>query len=198
MMRQNDYFTTEDMKRHGIGIWNRVREKLRSEGYRIVDGYGMFTHAVDGRHYIELTKEGNLIHTKEKPKGLNMDIAKYLGLNNGIKPLKLKTGTDPEVIRQAFKFLVGHGFNDRNLEAIIKSKGKMVGIIGDTDGIIYSIVTNDGFDNFYVYADEVIFDTETILSNFRPARKRITVSGYEVYEDEFKEFIKEHAIKSAT
>jgi hypothetical protein len=199
-MRQNDYFTTEDMKRHGIGIWNRVREKLRSEGYRIVDGYGMFTHAVDGRHYIELTKDGNLIHTKEKPKGLNMDIAKYLGLDNGIKPLKVITGDDKEVIRQVFQHLTSLGFGDRNRGAILNpNRGPLYGVVGDTDGIIYSLQTKEAFDNLS-YAEEIVFDVEvkTTVSNFRPKRKTLELFGFTVYEDDFMSALEKLAIKSAT
>lgn len=197
-MRENDYFTAEDMKRHGFAVWERVRAKLRTEGHEIIKGYGEYGRSCSDHHYIYLSRNGNLIHVTERPRGLQMDIAKYLGLDK-VKAMKIRTGTDKEVIKQAFNFLVGHGFSDRNYHAIIKDKGKIAGIIGDTDGVIYSIITDDGFDNFYAHAEEIEFDTETkvILSNFRHKRKLIDLLGYTVDEDALTEWLKSNATKSA-
>lgn len=197
-MRKDDYFTIADMQRHGPDVWARVRAKLRTEGHNVVDGYGMYGHAIDGRHYVFLSSNGNLVHTKEKPKGLQIDIAKYLGLGK-FAALKIRTGNDVDVVIQAFEHLVGLGYSDQSRRAVT-SKGKMVGLLADTDGVIYSILTGDSFDNKYNHAEELTFDkaVEVTLTNFRPLRKRITVGGFEVYEDDFNEFIESHAIKSAT
>jgi hypothetical protein len=199
-MHTNDYFTTKDMQAHGSEIWSRVRAKLRAEGHAIVDGYGVYSHAINDRHYIYLSQNGSLVHTKEKPKGLQMDIAKFLGLGK-FKALKIKTGNDKDVIRQAFQHLVNLGFSDRNLGSIIHTfNGPLYGLIGDTDGVIYSIQTQNAFDDKFSNVDEIIFDVEvkTIVSNFRPKRKQINLFGYDVHEDIFMQFLKENAIKSAT
>ena len=199
-MQPDDYFTIKDMKSHGSEIWSRVRAKLRAEGHTIVDGYGVYSHAVDNRHYIYLSQNGNLVHTKEKPKGLQMNIAKFLGLDK-IKPLKIKTGNDKEVIKQLFQHLVSLGFGDRDRTAILNpNNGPLYGLIGDTDGIIYSIRSKYAFDDEFGNVDELIFDVEvkTTVSNFRPKRKQINLFGYDVHEDIFMQFLKDNAIKSAT
>jgi len=200
-MRPTDYFTTEDMNAHGKIVWNRVRAKLRAEGHSVVSGYGEYAHAIDGRHFIELGIGGNLVHTKDQPKGVRIDIAKFLGADIKVNAVKINTGNDKDVIRQAFQHLVGLGFGDRNRGAILNpNSGTLYGLIVETDGIIYSVQSQGTFDDTYRFADEIVFDVEvkTTVSNFRPKRKQIEVFGFTVYEDEFMEALKKMAIKSAT
>ena len=196
-MRPNDYFAVAEMQQHGPDVWERVRAKLRSEGHTIVKGYGEFNRQGGSYHYTFLSHNGNLVHSKDRPNGLKIDIAKYLGLNT-VKPLKIRTGSDPEVVRQAFEYLVSLGFNDHNHKAILDTD-KLLGLLADSDGVIYSILTLDGYVNKYAAVDEIEFDKEikVIVSNFRPVRKTISIQGVTVYEDAFAQFLKDNAIKSA-
>lgn len=197
-MRKDDYFTTQDMTFYGPEVWERVRAKLRAEGNDVIKGYGEYSHTVDGRHFIYLNGNGNLIHTAGKPKGLQIDIQKFLKLGS-VTPLKIKTGSDLAVVAEAFEYLVGLGFSDKNRSAIMR-KGDMVGLLADSDGVIYSILTLDGFINKYSAAEELEFDKEVkvSLSNFRPVRRIVELKGVSVYEDVFEQFLKVNAIKSAT
>ena len=197
-MRTNDYFTTQDMQFFGPEAWERVRAKLRTEGHTIVKGYGEYGRNSIDHHYIFLSVNGNLVHTKEKPKGVHISVQKYLGLGKS-KRLKIKTGNDKEVVRQAFQYLVGLGYDDRNRNAMM-CNGNMTGLLADSDGVIYSIHTLDGFEDKYSAVEELEFDKEVkvTLSNFRPVRKTINLYGAIVYKDVFEQFLKDNEIKSAT
>lgn len=201
-MNTGDYFTTQDMQFFGPEVWERVRAKLRAEGRTVVKGYGEYGRNSVEHHFIYLSEGGNLIHTKDKPiKGNQISIQKYMNLgSSSFKQLKIKTGNDKDVVRQAFQHLVDLGFGDVNRGAVLNdNKGPLYGIVGDTDGIIYSILTPGGFEDNYHNAEELVFDVEvkTTVSNFRPKRKQIEVFGFDVYEDEFIAALEKLAIKSA-
>lgn len=197
-MQTNDYFTAEDMKHHGPDIWERVRTKLREQGHEIIKGYGEYGRGCKDAHFIYLSQNGNLIHVKELPKGARISIEKFLGLGK-FHALKIRTGNDTAIVKEAFNYLVTLGFSDMNRRSVTSGNGKMVGILADSDGVIYSILTDGGWHEKYTYAEEIIFDKKitVTLNNFRPARKRIIVSGFEVYEDDFNKFLEENAIKNA-
>ncbi|MNE66274.1 hypothetical protein D3C80_1618130 [compost metagenome] len=159
----------------------------------------MYGHSIDGRHFIYMSINGNLIHTKDKPNGLQIDIGKFLLGWHETKALKIRTGNDQEVVRQAFQYLVSMGYDDRNRNAVMNND-KLLGLLADTDGVIYSILTHDSFVNKYAAVDEFEFDKEVtvIVRNFRPVRKTITIQGVTVYEEDLDVFLKANAIKSAT
>lgn len=197
-MRTDDYFTAEDMKRNGPEIWERVRAKLRQEGHEIIKGYGEYGRGCSDHHFIYLSKNGNLVHTADKPKGLQIDIEKFLGLNK-VKALKIRTGYDLDIVGPAFEYLVSLGYSDVHRK-IAMGPGNMEGLLADSDGIIYIISTVNGFNERFNYAHEIVFDTETkvTLTNFRPKRKVIELRGFNVYEDEYLKWLESNAIKSAT
>lgn len=198
-MNKDDYFSTAEMKLLGPEIWQRVRDKLRKMGNPVVEGYGMFTLSVNGRHFIVMSAQGNLVHVKEKPKGLCMSIAKFLGLGQ-VKAFKIETGDCKETIEQAINHLVDLGYSDVNRKAIMTGPGCLIGIVADTDGVIYSVCTRECFDVRYANIEEIVFDTATklVLSNFRPKRKIINVLGVDVFEDDLMNALVSLSVKSTT
>lgn len=199
-IKPNDYFTTYDMKKEGESRWKDLRAELKRQGYKIGNGFGNFSVSVNDGHHVFLCSDGDLVHTKDaKVGGRLVTIAQVLD-KTVIKQIKVRTGSNKTKIRLAFQYLVGLGYNDRNRNAIVDREGRMVGLIGSSDGIIYSILIEDTFSRAYADVDELLYDIETtsVLTNAHFKKKVVEVMGFKVDEETLLDFLKAQSAKSAS
>lgn len=201
-VKTNDYFSTADMKAEGEARWSQLRAEVKRQGFRVGQTFGLFGYALKENHYIVLHPDGDLVHTATVPRGRLLSIAEVIGaVPKPIKreKVKIRTTTNKIKIKLAFDHLVGLGYSDINRAAIIEGDNRrIVGIVGDENGVIYSIVTEKTFSTTYANVAEILCDVETthVLTNIRRKKKLVEINGVTVEEDALNDWLKAQSAKS--
>ena len=195
----NDYFKTEDVRKHGLEVWNRIREMVRESGYSVSENFGRFEDADASSEFIELYADGDLVHTKmPSGRGQLISIADIVDVENpkaAMKPLKIRCN-DPIKLGLALDYLVERGFSDEYREATIAAvtKPMFVGVIGESDGCIYYITRENSFNEKHKDVEELQFDVETThkIANAKFIAPELIVEGYVVNRIELEKFLKQN------
>lgn len=199
-IKTHDHFSAKDVKAEGEVRWNQLRAELKRQGHRISSCYGNFGKAIDDTHFIYLHRDGDLVHSLVEPRSGRLVTVSQVLDKPAVEQLKIRTGSTKVKIELAFEHLVSLGYSDLNRTAIVNDHAqRMVGLIGDSTGVIYSVITEGTFSNIYADVTEILYEVKTTheMINVKRKRKQVEVNGFKVDEDELLAWLKVNATKSA-